>query len=390
MATNAEPRIALPVPGNMLPTLQPDAAPPTGADVAEVGGGVDVSVVIPLLNEKGNVEPLYEQLVAVLAATGKTFEIIFIDDGSTDGTFLALKALYARDPHVRVMRFRRNFGQTAAFSAGFDMAMGAVIVTMDGDRQNDPADIPRLLEKVDEGYDVVSGWRVHRKDGLIRRVPSQAANALISAMTGVRLHDYGCSLKAYKAEVVKNTRLYGEMHRFIPALASWMGIQVAEIPVNHYPRTWGRSKYGISRTIRVILDLITVKFFLGYGTRPIQIFGLIGIACLALGSLIGAYLTVLKVFFGASLSDRPLLLLAVLMVVLGVQLITMGLIGELVVRVYYEVQNKPIYAKRDVLDATADRAATYDEGLEVLSREAAVAGGDAPKGRKAAGEDSQG
>jgi glycosyltransferase involved in cell wall biosynthesis len=221
---------------------------------------------------------------------------------------------------------------------------------MDGDLQNDPADIPKLLEKIDEGYDIVSGWRIHRKDGFItRRLPSMMANALISNVTGVKLHDYGCSLKAYRNEVVKNIRLYGELHRFIPALASWMGIRMAELPVNHYPRKHGRSKYGLGRTIKVILDLITVKFLLDYATRPLQIFGLAGMISFAIGTGISLYLTILRLFFSVGLSDRPILLLAILLIMLGVQLILMGLLGELVVRTYHESQEKPIYAVREIL-----------------------------------------
>jgi glycosyltransferase involved in cell wall biosynthesis len=257
---------------------------------------------------------------------------------------------------------RRNFGQTAAFSAGFDLARGDVIITMDGDLQNDPADIPLLLEKIDEGYDVVSGWRVNRQDVfLTRRLPSRIANALISKVTGVRLHDYGCSLKAYRAEVVKNIKLYGELHRFIPALAKWVGIQVAEVPVTHYARKYGRSKYGLGRTIKVILDLLTVKFLLDYATRPIQIFGLLGVVCLILGTGLGLYLTTLRLFFNQSLSDRPILLLAILLIMLGVQFVIMGLLGELVVRTYHEAQGKPIYMIREVVRGKASAGEANEE-----------------------------
>jgi glycosyltransferase involved in cell wall biosynthesis len=309
---------------------------------------IDFSVVVPLLNEEENLEALYSQLDQALSGLGKTYELIFIDDGSSDGSFAILQELAQRDSHVRLVQLRRNFGQTAAFSAGFDCARGEVIITMDADLQNDPADIPMLLERMEEGYDIVSGWRVHRQDQFLkRRLPSKIANALISRLTGVKLHDYGCSLKAYRRDVIKGLRLYGEMHRFIPALASWMGVQVAEVPVNHRARTAGRSKYGLSRTIRVVLDLLTVKFLLNYSTRPVQVFGFLGAICFGLGTAIGLYLSALKIFFGAGLSDRPLLLLAVLLVVLGVQLIIMGLLGELVVRTYFEAQNKPIYVLRD-------------------------------------------
>jgi glycosyltransferase involved in cell wall biosynthesis len=311
---------------------------------------VDISVVIPLLNEEDSIEPLAEQTIAALEKLGKTYEIIFIDDGSTDSTFEKLQRLHKTCSNVRVIRFRRNFGQTAAFSAGFDFARGAVVITMDGDLQNDPNDIGKLLEKIDEGYDVVSGWRVNRQDTFItRKLPSRIANGLISRVTGVRLHDYGCSLKAYRSEVVKNIHLYGEMHRFIPALASWIGVRVAEVPVNHSARKYGKSKYNLSRTIRVILDLFTVKFLLDYATRPIQIFGLLGITSLTAGLLLGGYLTILRLFFATPLSDRPILLFAVLLVMLGVQLITMGLLGEIIVRTYHESQGKAIYVIRDFL-----------------------------------------
>jgi glycosyltransferase involved in cell wall biosynthesis len=310
----------------------------------------DVSIVIPLFNEEESVERLYKALLPVLDNLGKTYEVIFIDDGSMDRTYPSLLNLREQDPNIWIIRFRRNFGQTAAFSAGFDLARGDVIVTMDGDLQNDPNDIPLLLEKIDDGYDIVSGWRINRKDVFLsRRLPSQIANALISRVTGVKLHDYGCSLKAYRREVVKSIKLYGEMHRFIPALAKWIGIKVAEVPVNHYARKYGRSKYGISRTIRVLLDLLTVKFLLDYATRPLQIFGLGGLLSLVAGGALAIYLSILRLFYGVSLSNRPVLLLAVLLIMLGVQLISMGLLGELVVRTYHETQNKPIYVVREIV-----------------------------------------
>ena len=311
---------------------------------------IDVSIVVPLFNEVENIEQLHSQMAIVLDSLDKASEVVLVDDGSTDGTFEALKRIQSKDQRVWVIRLRRNFGQAAAFSAGFDFARGDVIVTMDGDLQNDPADIPRLLEKIDEGYDIVSGWRVRRKDiYLTRRLPSQAANALISKVTGVKLHDYGCSLKAYRMEVVKNIRLYGELHRFIPAIASWMGIRVAEIKVNHYPRKHGRSKYGLGRTVKVFLDLITVKFLLNYATRPLQVFGLAGMLSFIAGMALAIYLSILRLFYGVGLSDRPILLLAILLIMLGVQLIVMGLLGELIVRTYHESQDKPIYAVREVL-----------------------------------------
>ena len=274
-----------------------------------------------------------------------------MDDGSTDGSFEVLKRLHQGDERLKVIRFRRNFGQTAAFAAGFDRSQGQVVITMDADLQNDPADIPLLLEKVVEGYDVVSGWRLPRQDPfLTRRLPSMMANWLISQVTRVRLHDYGCSLKAYRREVVKNVQLYGELHRFIPAIANWTGVSVAEVPVRHYPRRFGKSKYGLSRTARVLLDLLTVRFLLSYSTRPIHIFGGLGLISFVAGISLGGYLSYVKFVLGEKIGDRPLLLLAILLMVMGVQLISMGLLGELVVRTYYETLDKPIYAVREVLD----------------------------------------
>jgi Glycosyltransferases involved in cell wall biogenesis len=250
-----------------------------------------------------------------------------------------------------VIRFRRNFGQTPAFAAGFERVRGDVVITIDADLQNDPADIGRLLKKLDEGYDVVSGWREQRQDPFwTRRLPSQIANRLISVVTGVHLRDYGCSLKAYRADVLRNIQLYGELHRFIPAIASWQGVAVTELPVRHAPRQYGTSKYGISRTIRVLLDLLTVRFLLSYATRPMQIFGLFGLLSMLLGIVINTYLVLLKFITGESLADRPLLLLGTLLLILGVQFMSIGLIGELVVRTYYETQQKPIYVVREELN----------------------------------------
>ena len=314
---------------------------------------VELSIVIPLFNEEESVEPLYAQLQEALESLERNYEIIVVDDGSTDRSFELLKGLHAQDKRLKVIRFRRNFGQTAAFAAGFEHAQGRVVVTMDADLQNDPADIPRLLEKLGEGYDVVSGWRVERWKSawLTRRLPSVVANRLISETTGVHLHDYGCSLKAYRSEVVKNINLYGELHRFIPAMASWMGVSVTEIPVHYQPRQFGRSKYGLSRTIKVVLDLLTVRFLLSYATRPIHIFGSLGLAMSGLGGILGLYLSVVKLALGQDIGSRPLLLLAILLMVLGVQMITMGLLGELVVRTYHESQGKRIYVVREILEA---------------------------------------
>jgi len=331
-----------------------------------VNASIYVSIVIPIFNEEESLEQLHARLHPILQDLERPYEVILVDDGSTDGSFPILKQLHQRDPHIRVIRFRRNFGQTAAFSAGFDAAQGEIIITLDADLQNDPADIPTLLEKIEEGYDVVSGWRFRRKDPFLnRRLPSIIANSLISKMTNVKLHDYGCSLKAYRSEVVKNIRLYGEMHRFIPALTSWLGVQVAEVPVNHSPRKYGKSKYGLSRIIKVWLDLLTVKFLLDYATRPIQIFGLLGMLCFSSGTLLGGYLSVSKLLFDQSLADRPLLLLAILLIVLGVQFITMGLIGELVVRTYYEAQQKPIYTVREMLTPQPAAPPAVEQAREV-------------------------
>ena len=315
---------------------------------------VDLSVVLPIYNEKENIPLLAQELLPVLESLDRSFEIICVDDGSSDGSFDALKRLHQADCRVRVVRFRRNFGQTAAFAAGFDRARGDIVFTMDADLQNDPADIPRLLDKMGEGYDVVSGWRQNRwQEGpgafLTRKIPSATANWLISATTGVHLHDYGCSLKAYRNEVIKGIRLYGDMHRYVPAIASQFGVTVAEVPVHYRSRRFGSSKYGAGRIIKVLLDLMTVKFLLSYTTQPIQIFGLWGLISLGLGFAIGIYLTIVKILYQIDLADRPLLLLAVLLVMIGIQLISLGLIGEVMARTYHETQNKPIYTVREEL-----------------------------------------
>jgi glycosyltransferase involved in cell wall biosynthesis len=315
---------------------------------------IDLSVVIPVRNEALALEELHRELTDVLGAWGRSYEIIVVDDGSTDDSYEILRRLQAIDPYLRVIRLRRNFGQTAAFAAGFDHALGRVIVTSDGDLQNDPHDIPALVETLERGCDIVCGWRKDRKDPFVsRKLPSMLANRLISAATGVRLHDYGCSLKAFRAEVVKPLRLYGEMHRFIPAIASEQGVAIRERPVRHRPRRHGRSKYGIGRTIRVILDLVTVKFLLSYSTRPLQIFGLIGGAMGLVGVAISGWLAFekLRQFDTYSLSNRPLLLLGILLIFTGVQLVTLGLLAELQARTYHESQNKPIYVIREILQA---------------------------------------
>ena len=309
---------------------------------------LDLSIVIPLYNEEESVQPLYKQLSAALGALGRSYEIIFINDGSTDRTYEALCRLAEADPAVKVINLRRNFGQTAAMSAGFDHARGRVVIPMDGDLQNDPADIPLLLAKVEEGYDVVSGWRRDRQDKeVVRKLVSRVANRLIGSMTGVKLHDSGCSLKAYRAEILKGTRLYGEMHRFIPALAHQMGARICEVEVRHHPRQFGKSKYGLKRTLKVLLDLITVKFLADFSTKPLYMFGAIGGILFTLAVLAGIETLCEKFFYGVYVHNNPVILIAVFLGVLGVNFIVMGLLAELIVRTYHESQGKPIYFVRD-------------------------------------------
>jgi glycosyltransferase involved in cell wall biosynthesis len=308
-----------------------------------------VSIVIPLYNEEESIPHLYGAIKEVMDGTGRAYEIIFVDDGSRDKSFALLSELQKSDKRVVVVGFRRNFGQTAAMAAGFDYAEGEVIVTMDADLQNDPKDIPKLLEASKE-YDVVSGWRKNRKDKFLsRRLPSIIANWLISFVTGVALHDYGCTLKAYRSEVIKNIRLYGEMHRFIPAIANWVGATITEVETTHHPRKFGTSKYGISRTVRVILDLITVKFLQSFSTRPIHAFGPAGLLLSGTGFLMALYLSYEKIILGYDIGGRPLLLLAVLLLIMGLQLVVMGLLGEMLARIYHESQGKSIYVVKRVL-----------------------------------------
>ena len=309
---------------------------------------LNFSIVVPIFNEQDNIEELYRSITCALDGRDTNYEIIMVDDGSTDGSFSALRSFAAQDNRLKVIRLRRNFGQTAAMSAGFNSAVGDIIIPMDGDLQNDPNDIPRLLEKLQEGYDVVSGWRKDRKDTFItRKIPSMFANALISSLTGVHLHDYGCTLKAYRREVLDGINLYGEMHRFVPALASQVGAKVAELPVNHHPRLHGTSKYGISRTLRVILDLMTVKFLLAYSTKPIQLFGKWGMYTLLAGFGSGAATVYMKLFEHYSMNRNPLLILTAFLLFMGIQFIVLGLLGELNARTYYEAQGKPIYVIRE-------------------------------------------
>lgn len=314
---------------------------------------IDISIVVPIYNEADSLDLLVSSIHDAMAGTGRSYEVVLVDDGSTDDSWNRMVALSERHPVLHLIRFRRNFGQTAAMSAGFTEAGGQVIITMDADLQNDPADIPLLLAQIDAGYDVVSGWRKDRKDAFInRKLPSMLANGLISAMTGVPLHDYGCTLKAYRAEVIKSVHLYGEMHRFIPALANWVGGRVTEVPVNHHPRRFGKSKYGISRTSRVVLDLLTVKFLLHYSTRPIQIFGRLGMLFAAAAILMLGTIVVDRLFVEHLATDyllkRPFWIVTPLML-LGfcIQFISMGLLAEMQTRTYHETQAKPIYVIRE-------------------------------------------
>lgn len=308
----------------------------------------ELSIFLPVYNEEENLLPLQAKLDQALKALGRTAEIVYVDDGSTDGSLQVLREIARSDPRVRVVALRRNYGQTAAMAAGIDAARGRVLIPMDADLQNDPADIVRLLEKLDEGYDVVSGWRKNRKDKLVtRKIPSMIANKLISWIGGVPLHDYGCSLKAYRRESLQDVRLYGEMHRFIPIYASWAGARVSEIPVEHHPRTMGKSKYGLSRTLKVVFDLMTIKFMASYQTKPIYVFGSFGMLAFAISFLAGLYAVFLKIFHKADFVQTPLPILTIVMFAVGVQFLLMGLLAEMLVRTYHESQAKAIYAVRE-------------------------------------------
>ena len=309
-----------------------------------------ISVLIPVFNEGQNISLLYEEVVSVLRRIDRDYEVIFVDDGSSDDTLEQLKMISQKDPNVKVLSLSRNFGQTAALTAGIDFSKGKIIIPMDGDLQNDPEDILLLLQKIEEGYDVVSGWRKSRKDPfLTRRFPSIVANKIISLIGGVRLHDYGCTLKAYRRDVLKNIRLYGEMHRFIPIYAKWIGARVAEIPVRHHPRKFGSSKYGMSRVVKVILDLMVVKFLVSYSQKPIYVFGGMGLLMILGAFLSGGYAIYLKLFEGVSLILTPLPLLCVLLLVLGSLSILMGFLAEILTRTYYESQGKPTYQIKEVI-----------------------------------------
>ena len=311
--------------------------------------GPELSVVVPLYNEAESLQPLVEQLLAALRPLGRSFELVLVDDGSSDGTAAQLRELAARTPELVAVLLRRNYGQTPAMSAGFDASRGQVIVTLDGDLQNDPADIPLLLEQLEQGYDLVSGWRHRRQDpAMSRKLPSRLANRLIARVTGVRLHDYGCSLKAYRRELVGDMNLYGELHRFLPALAFIEGARISEVKVNHHPRRFGASKYGIDRTFRVLMDLLTVWFMKRFLTQPMYVFGFGGLLSLAIGVALSAVLLAEKLQ-GADIGNRPLLLVAVLALICGVQLFCFGLLAELQMRTYHESQGRPIYRVRETL-----------------------------------------
>ena len=313
---------------------------------------MDLSLVIPVYNEEESLPLLFDAIHQALDSLPRSWEVILVDDGSSDKSLGVLKILAEKDPeHIRVVAFRRNFGQTAAIAAGIDHSQGEIIVLLDADLQNDPADIPMMLEKLDEGYDVVSGWRVKRKDTFITRtLPSRIANELISRVTGVQLHDYGCTLKVYRREVITGFRLYGEMHRFIPVFAHAVGAKIIEVPVNHHPRQFGEAKYGLERTLKVLLDLFTVKFLLSYSAKPIYLFGGTGMGIMAISALLLLFLFIRRVFFGISVFGSPLFQLSAMLFILGSQSILMGLIAELQVRTYHESQHKPTYTLRETIN----------------------------------------
>jgi len=313
---------------------------------------MDLSIIVPVYNEEKNLPLLYDAILTAMSGYKKRWEVLFVDDGSKDASLQVLQGIYEKDKkRVRLVELRRNFGQTAAIAAGIDHSAGEIVVMLDADMQNDPADIPMMLGKIDEGYDVVSGWRRDRKDTFINRtLPSRLANGLISKVTGVHLHDYGCTLKAYRREVIKGFRLYGEMHRFIPVYANRFGASIIEVPVRHHPRKFGKTKYGLERTIKVLLDLFTVKFLVSYSSKPIYLFGGAGVALDLLGLVVLFYLFIRRVFFGVSVTASPLFLISTITVLMGFQSVLMGLIAELLVRTYHESQNKPIYNVRTFLD----------------------------------------
>lgn len=322
---------------------------------------MELSIIVPVYNERENLPLLYQAVLKAVSPLRRTWELVLVDDGSRDGSVAVLEELASCDrEHVRVVELRRNFGQTAAIAAGIDHSDGEIIVLMDADLQNDPADIPMLLEKIDEGYDVVSGWRKNRQDNLSRRLPSQLANRMISWATGVSLHDYGCTLKAYRREVITGFRLYGEMHRFIPAFAHAYGARMIELPVNHHPRRFGKAKYGLERTMKVILDLVTVKFLSSYANKPIYLFGGAGAVLILFSALMLLYLFVRRVFFDISVLSSPFFQISTMVFLMGFQSILMGLIAELLVRTYHESQDKPTYTVRSAINIAKNGNARRD------------------------------
>ncbi len=338
---------------------------PNGLPRQAAPEGIGLSVVVPVYNEVANLPQLQEELQAALEPLGISYEIIFVDDGSTDGSLKVLQEIAAAAPQVMIIELRRNFGQTAALSAGMDFAQGEIVVCLDADLQNDPADIPRLLAKLAEGYDLVSGWRRHRRDHwLSRNLVSKVANSLISRITQVRLHDYGCTLKAYRRDLLDHIRLYGQMHRFIPALAGLVGARIAEIPVHHRPRLHGRSNYGLGRMFTVLMDLLTVKFLGSYSSRPINLFGGSGLVLIGLSGVSGTIMLVQKIFYQQSFIQTPLLLLSALLFILGFQSILMGLSAEILIRTYHESQGKPTYIVRRIITADGRQAAGAEAATE--------------------------
>ncbi len=320
-------------------------------------GRPKVSLIVPVFNEEGSLTLLHDRLTEILTDLGESYEVVFVDDGSRDGSFAQLRALSESDSAVRVVRLRRNFGQTAALMAGFDQARGQILVTIDADLQNDPADIPMLLRKLDEGYDIVSGWRKHRTDPLLTKgLPSKLSNKLASWLTGIHLHDYGCTLKAYRREVIDELHLYGELHRYIPAVASAIGVRVAEVEVRHHPRGYGSSKYGAGRLVRGLLDLITVKLLLTYMNRPMQMFAGLGLLLMGVGGMAGIATVLMKVFMGVDMTGNPLLYLSTLGLITAIQFLSMGFLGEIAVRTYHETQRKPIYVVQEVFGDSRETA----------------------------------
>jgi glycosyltransferase involved in cell wall biosynthesis len=339
----------------MLSSIRPASSSVLPPETAQI----DISVVVPIYNEYDSLPALVEAVTAVLTPLGRPWELICIDDGSTDGSSDRLRELTQQYLPLRAVILRRNYGQTAAMAAGFDLARGPVVVTMDGDLQNDPVDIPRLIDRLDEGYDLVSGWRKHRQDNtLTRLIPSKIANWLIGSVTGVELHDYGCSMKAYRAEVIHDLNLYGELHRFLPALAVIEGARITEMPVTHHRRRFGTSKYGLGRTLRVMMDMLTVYFMKKFLTRPMHIFGSLGLISMVAGVALGIYLTLVKVLGGQDIGDRPLLVLAVVLLLAGIQLFSFGLLAELLMRTYHESQKRPIYRVREVVSSGGSTCAS--------------------------------